>query len=355
MTQLRKIRAHAVTHSLPAPTTLAAAMARLGFVQADPIRAPARAQDLILRHRAEGYRAGDLDRHYSSLDLEEDYLYAYGFLSRAAWQLLQPRAASPLPALEEKILNAVRAAGTLHPGELPERFGKERVINAWGGYSQATKRALERLHFRGLVRVARREKGVRVYAAARTPDDSLPPAERLRKAIWVTANLLAPVPERTLQAIASRLRRFIPRAPQPRAVLRDLLRTGELEAACVDEIKYVWPAQNGPRDDPPRQVRILAPFDPIVWDRGRFEHLWQWAYRFEAYTPPARRVRGYYAMPVLWCDRVIGWANAEVNGPGLIIRFGFAGRQPRDNAFRRETEAEVWRFKDFLDLNRGQR
>ncbi len=63
---------------------------------------------------------------------------------------------------------------------------------------------------------------------------------------------------------------------------------------------------------PPRRVRFLAPFDPVVWDRRRFEHLWGWPYRFEAYTPSAKRIRGYYAMPLLWCDRVIGWANAGI-------------------------------------------
>jgi uncharacterized protein YcaQ len=54
----------------------------MGFVQADPIRSPARAQDLILRHRVKNYIAADLDRRYRSLDIEEDYLHNYGFLSR---------------------------------------------------------------------------------------------------------------------------------------------------------------------------------------------------------------------------------------------------------------------------------
>ena len=81
----------AIAPSLFAPTTLQAAIDRLGFVQADPIRSPARAQDLILRHRVQEYRAGDLERDYASLDVEEDYLYAYGFLSRHVWRLLHPR------------------------------------------------------------------------------------------------------------------------------------------------------------------------------------------------------------------------------------------------------------------------
>ncbi len=57
---LDDLRRHAVARSLFSPTTLPRAIARLGFVQADPIRAPARAQDLMLRHRVKGYQAGDL-------------------------------------------------------------------------------------------------------------------------------------------------------------------------------------------------------------------------------------------------------------------------------------------------------
>ena len=76
------MRALAAARSLYEAPTLQQAVDRLGFVQADPIRSPARAQDLILRHRVAGYRAGDLERLYPRLDIEEDYLYAYGFVSR---------------------------------------------------------------------------------------------------------------------------------------------------------------------------------------------------------------------------------------------------------------------------------
>src|SRR3954454_6106641 len=88
---LADLRRFAVARSLFPPTTLRRALKRFGFVQADPIRAPARAQDLILRHRVKGYRAGDLERDYATLDIEEDLLYAYGFLPRSIWQLLHPR------------------------------------------------------------------------------------------------------------------------------------------------------------------------------------------------------------------------------------------------------------------------
>ncbi|HTU54059.1 MAG TPA: crosslink repair DNA glycosylase YcaQ family protein [Acetobacteraceae bacterium] len=88
---LGKAKTRLVQASLGTPTTLGRAIARLGFVQADPIRAPARAQDLTLGHRVGAYRAGDLDRRFVRLGIEEDFLYAYGFMPRATLSLLHPR------------------------------------------------------------------------------------------------------------------------------------------------------------------------------------------------------------------------------------------------------------------------
>src|SRR5881628_869757 len=89
---LEDLRRFAVARSLFAPTTLKRALTRLGFVQADPIRAPARAQDLTLRHRVKGYRAGDLERRYASLGIEEDFFINYGFVTREVFALMHPRA-----------------------------------------------------------------------------------------------------------------------------------------------------------------------------------------------------------------------------------------------------------------------
>src|SRR5262245_27575732 len=95
---LEDLRRFAVERSLFAPTTLPRALERLGFVQADPIRAPARAQDMILRHRVKGYRAGDLERRYVDLGLEEDFFLAYGFVTREVHALMHPRPETGVPA-----------------------------------------------------------------------------------------------------------------------------------------------------------------------------------------------------------------------------------------------------------------
>jgi uncharacterized protein YcaQ len=91
-------------------------------------------------------------------------------------------------------------------------------------------------------------------------------------------------------------------------------------------------------------VRFLAPFDPVVWDRRRFEHLWAWRYRFEAYTPVAKRLRGYYAMPLLWHDSVVGWANARADG----VDVGFVDKPPADSEFQSELDQEISRLRTFL-------
>src|SRR5688572_7755423 len=89
---LSDLRRYAISRSLFKPTTLRRAIAKLGFVQADPIRAPARAQDLTLRHRVVDYRAGDLERRYSKLPIEEDFFVNYGFVPREVQALMHPRA-----------------------------------------------------------------------------------------------------------------------------------------------------------------------------------------------------------------------------------------------------------------------
>jgi uncharacterized protein YcaQ len=98
------------------------------------------------------------------------------------------------------------------------------------------------------------------------------------------------------------------------------------------------------------QLRLLAPFDPVVWDRRRFEQLWGWAYRFEAYTPAAKRVRGHYAMPLLWHDQVIGWANVSAKLGVLTPDVGFVNAAPKGKAFALALEEELHRMSVFLGL-----
>ncbi|HWF11549.1 MAG TPA: crosslink repair DNA glycosylase YcaQ family protein [Bryobacteraceae bacterium] len=354
------LRKHAITNSLFRPTTLRRAIERLGFVQADPIRSPARAQDLILRQRVKDYHAGELEARYPSLNLEEDFLYAYGFMPRSTWTLLHPRLETKLNAAERRVLEIVSAHKRIHPRELEAYLGRKRVINAWGGYSKATTRTLHSLHYRGLLRIAGRENGIRLYEPTTSTHEPLEPGERLKGLVLLMAAILAPLPERSLRAALQLLAHGAPALEGRHSVVTRLLESGELASAVVDDLRYVWPAGPVARSAPQETVRFLTPFDPLVWDRRRFEHLWGWAYRFEAYTPVAKRKLGYYAMPMLWRDDIIGWVNISNNNSNNIsntisnkkgrlnVQPGFAKAQPSDSSFTREFEAETERFRVFL-------
>jgi uncharacterized protein YcaQ len=114
----------------------------------------------------------------------------------------------------------------------------------------------------------------------------------------------------------------------------------------IDGVTWLMPAGEPLRDEVPDEVRLLAPFDPVVWDRPRFEAFWGWEYRLEAYTPPTKRRFGYYALPLLWRDDVIGWANARVEAGTLRVETQYVAAAPRAAVFRKALAAECERLRD---------
>ena len=351
-----------MARSLFAPTTLMRAIERLGFVQADPIRAPARAQDLTLRPRVAGYRAGDLESRYPALAVEEDFYVNYGFLPRATQALMHPRSGtSPWSRAQrrraEAVLEFVRARGVVHPREVDAEFAHGKARNWFGGSSNASTQLLDAMHYRGLVRIARRDSGVRLYEVrVPQPAPANPDAAFDALADGVLRKY-APLPERSLAELVLRLRYGVPQwsARRAAALARAKARHPSAE---VDGVRWFWPAGEAPaarRHRVDERVRLLAPFDPVVWDRRRFEAFWGWAYRFEAYTPAAQRVRGYYALPLLWRERVIGWGNLAWRDGRLDAVLGYtAGRAPREAAFRRALDEELAQIEDFLQPRKGR-
>jgi uncharacterized protein YcaQ len=356
---LDDLRRYAVARTLFAPTTLPRAIGKLGFVQADPIRAPARAQDLTLRHRVKDYAAGDLERRYPRLAIEEDFFVNYGFLPRATHALMHPRTPRTVwTAARWKqahaVLAFVRERGVVHPREVDAQFAHGKVSNWFGGSSNASTQLLDGMHYRGLVRIARREGGVRLYAAREAHPPAADPAAALDALVDVIVRKYAPLPERSLAELVSHLRGGAPQWAEGRraALARAKQR---LQRASVGGVTWFWPEGENPaskRHAPPESVRLLTPFDPVVWDRRRFELFWLWPYRFEAYTPAEKRKLGYYALPLLWRDNVIGWGNLSVSEGRLVTQLGYArGRAPREATFRRELDAELGRIRRFLGLD----
>lgn len=350
MVGIRKLRTMAVGASLFAPASLDVAVRRIGFVQYDPIRSPAPAQDLIMHQRVTGYRLGDLERGYRRLRLEEDRFHVYGAMTRDLMRLLHPRPDRRRPGrtyspvgLVAEVLTFVRDRGPTHPSDLKTRFGRTRKLNAWGGFSSATTHALEELHYYGLVRVAWRDNGTKVYEPCVPPRQRLSTRTRLRQLTLRIVEILGPIPEPSLRRALIQLRASIGLSVAGSLIGR-LLKSGEIESAVVDGVRYLWASATltaSPREVP-RRVRFVAPFDSVVWDRCRFEHLWGWAYRFEAYTPKAKRRFGYYALPLLFGDRAIGWVNCRVAADGTLdVEPSFVERAPRSRDFKYSYEREV--------------
>ena len=313
MLTLTHLRRYAVARSLFPPTTLKRALNKFGFVQADPIRAPARAQDLMLRHRVKNYCAGDLELHYAKLGIQEDFFINYGFVTPQLQALMHPRSHSlappeprprgvpnstsrlPWPAARGKkaqlLLEFVRERGTVHPQEVDKHFSHGKVKNYWGGSSNATTHLLDEMHYEGLLRVVGRQSGTRLYAAhqhAPGPSDEDARRQRIDALVDVVVNIYAPLSEASLRVLVRRLGSAVPQWQKelPRALERAKQR---LAHAQLDGTGWYWPAEEDParsalqnqaEDRNEDAVRLLAPFDPVVWDRTRFELLWGWAYRF---------------------------------------------------------------------------
>jgi hypothetical protein len=209
------------------------------------------------------------------------------------------------------------------------------------------------MHYRGMLRIVRRESGIRIYAV----DDHGPaPAEaterraRIDALVDAAVHIYAPLPSGCLADLVRRLRFAV---PQWHGALKEALQRAKqrLAHARVDGVDWYWPAQeNAAHCELQDTVRLLTPFDPVVWDRDRFEMLWDWQYRFEAYVPAAKRRLGYYALPLLYGDRVIGWGNLRVEDEQLESEFGYVTHRPRDRFFKRELDAELERIKAFLRL-----
>jgi uncharacterized protein len=355
---LGQLRRYAIARSLFKPTSLARAVARLGFVQADPMRAPARAQDLILAHRVKDYRAGELERRYPRLAMEEVFFVNYGFVPRKTLALLHPRGAhgwdARMEAHAQDVLDFVRQHGRTYAKDVQAHFDHGR-IRRWGADLNVSNHLLEGLHHRGLLRVARREGGTRVYEIVEHPpqnDSSEIRSARAGQLLDMVVQLYAPLPAASLGYLSTLLRNGVPhlaievRQAQENAKSR-------YAHAQVDSLLWFWPQDENPisaRHQVDDKLRFLSPFDPVAWDRRRFQLFWEWEYKLEAYVPAHKRRMGHYAMPMLWGERMLGWANLKVADGRLQHELGFVGPRPRGGSFQRALDEALQHMRDFLEI-----
>ena len=306
---------------------VAAALAHHGFIQIDPINICGRMHDLILRNRVRDYREGALHQfiHSSARPGFEHYLPGQGILVAfpvEAWPFLNGRMTrrgrlrhthsgklTPREAaLAEKILTEIAARGPLTSDDI-EHDGRAR--SPWGTDGTLVKRVLEKLFAHGRLLIAARKNFRRVYDL---PERVLPAATLAQP----------PRPEREVDAWVAlaklRQRRLVTLKRGDLPLVADRVQPVTVDGAdcpplfCLrDDVPILEACQAEPGDDAPRPPVLLAPLDPIVYDRRLARALWDFDYTWEAYTPAHKRTRGYYALPVLAGTKIVGHVDPKAD------------------------------------------
>lgn len=309
---------------------VATAISHHGYIQIDPINVCGRMQDLILRNRVSNYREGDLMRH-----LHGDGETLPGNL-RGAFEHHHPKshilAAFPLDAWPH-LLAAMRErtrrdgawSGRLTPDEqamAPDLLAEitargplsSTMVAAPGGSAPAfwgsatlAKSTLQKLFFHGRLLIARRDGNRRLYdlpervLPAATLAGAEPPAD-------ATARWLALLKLRQLRLTS--LKRDELRLVGDEVVTLTLTDADAPPLHCLREDVAWLDVPEPPVSSAPM---LLAPLDPLIYDRRIALALWDFDYTWEVYTPPARRLRGYYALPVLAGHQIVGHVDPKAN------------------------------------------
>lgn len=325
----------------PAPT-LGAALRTMGFVQVDPINVCGRMHDLILRHRVQGYREGDLHRYTHSAERPafEHFLSGIGaghtlsVFPSEAWpfvraSMLERRADADQRVLTEddeglarKILKEIAHRGPLASDEI-EHEGT--ALTGWGTPGKSAKVMLERLFSHGRVLLTDRRGFRRVYDL---PERVLPEAV-LKEG--------RPTPKAVLRwqaLVRLQQRRLVRLGPAYRKAMgKEAIPVRVEGCPTLYALASDLPLLEAVREadaEPDGKTLFLAPLDPVVYDRKVTHLLWGLDYTWEAYTPIHRRRRGHYSLPVLQGLEIIGTVDprADRGRKRLLV----AGRRVRKGA-----------------------
>ena len=348
---LKTLREFAFSRTLFAPTDLPNALHRLGFVQIDPINAPASAQDLILRHRVDAHQKGDMARFYPDLAVEEAYFVNHGYVPKSIAGMLysnKPHSQYLLNHAEQvaQILQYAQDNIEVHPKLLNQHIGHQTVKNNWGGAGLQATQTVQRMHNHGMLRIVRRDKNTRVYGLRLAAADVSLEA-MIEAAFALLLRTYAPLTAASMTYLGRLLAHG---RPDAKAQIKQALArlSDDFAYADVDGVRWFWPRDESLHATVDDKVRLFTPFDPLVWDRARFETFWGWTYKFEAYKPANLRQFGYYALPLFWRDDCIGWGNVSVVDGRLQVDLGYVRGAPSDKRYKIELESELMRLAQFL-------
>jgi uncharacterized protein len=321
----------AVLLDVPAPT-VTAALRHHGYIQIDPINVCGRMHDLILRNRVQGYREGDLTRHLHGPGAAwaaeariafEHHLPSTNILvafSLDAWPHLHAaaRARTKRPgawsgrltprekAMAERVLAAVGERGPLGPEALVDG---QRGRQVWGP-STLAKTVMQKLFYHGRLLISHRVNNRRIY---NLPERVLPAA---------VLALREPRPDETARWLAIlklRQHRLVRLKRSELTAVEDLVQAVQVEDCpmlyCLRENVVLFDAArpNSEQASAGAHPLLLAPLDPLIYDRRVLESLWGFRYTWEVYVPPAKRQRGYYALPILAGTELVGHVDPKAD------------------------------------------
>jgi uncharacterized protein YcaQ len=299
---------------------VATALERLEFVQEDSINVCGRIHDLVLWPRVAGYAPSLL---HDALYASPRQAFEYYFPNLCALPLtdylhfvrsMRARQASPGRwhglldeelEIAEQLLAQMDADGPLRSRTTSDAHG--HTTSGWGTRAKRASHVLEKLWLHGRVTVARRENFERWFdrterllpevTGIEPPDEAVEAAYRMRKRL--------------------RARRVF----RQKKEMFDLLGKGAFVTVHIEGDRRPWyalaedadalaAAEEAPVGD---ALHLLAPLDPLVYDRERTQNVFGFEYTWEVYTPAAKRRWGYYVLPILQGDRLIGRVDPKID------------------------------------------
>lgn len=321
---------------------------RIGLLQIDSVNVLARAHLLPLYSRLGPYDTGLLEKasskpprrlveywaHEASFVPPETHRLLRWRMDRAdqdAWRSV--RAAGEQPELLEAVIAEVGRSGPLTAGQVSARVDPDHRLekNHWGWNWPPVKTALEYLFWSGRVTSAgRTSQFERLYDL---PERVLP--DRIHEAgTPAREDAIDGLIEISARAhgvgTASCLRDYfrLPARESKEAIAR-LAAEGRLLPAEVED--FPAPAWLHPEARRPRKLKtraLLAPFDPLVFERRRLEELFDFHYRIEIYTPKAKRKYGYYVLPFLLDESIVARVDLKSDRGGSVLLVQSAWAEP---------------------------
>ena len=322
------VRRHllAPPRSLPAdPASVKVVVERLGSLQFDPLDVTGRNHDLVLAARIEGYaRAWTDDLLYRERWLYEAYNKGLSLLPtaelpyyRIGWDRYQASNGygkmDDHGELVEELLERIRQDGTLSSTDVEPRAS----IDWYWRPTNQVRAILEALSLAGVLAISRRDGNRRLYDLSERlfPAELL--AERRTEDEQRRHKLLSRYRAHGLLGMRGGNQEVwigtAPTAAERYSFRDELIAEGVLVPVSVEGVKgdRLILAEEAPMLAEAAElaepgVALLAPLDPLVWDRDLLRSLWDFDYVWEVYVPAAKRRWGYYVLPLLWGDRFVG-------------------------------------------------